>query len=75
MYRCHAVNRASGFPIHGQHKYWIENGNSKSCIINIMWGGGGGGGGENCYTLCGVPVQAQAVNLPTGKCNIKCSIN
>jgi hypothetical protein len=24
-----------------------------------------GEGEENCYTLCGVPVQAQAVNLQT----------
>jgi hypothetical protein len=30
---------------------------------------------ENCYTLCGVHVQIQVVNLQTrGKCNIKFSI-
>jgi hypothetical protein len=54
-----AVNRGSGFRF-SHHKCWIENGHSKFfIIINIMRGG------ENCVTLCGVPEQAQAVNLLT----------
>jgi hypothetical protein len=64
----------SGFPIHGQHKYWIENGHSKIIIvINIMWGGGG----ENYYTLCGAAVHAGPGGefADSGKCNIKCNIN
>jgi hypothetical protein len=56
-----AVNRASGFPIHGQHKY-IENGHSKILLLLILCEGEGR---ENCYTLYGVPVWAQAVNWPT----------